>query len=57
MERQGEFIDRQVILRDLWGSDVYVTNRTIDVCVCKIRNIIGKDKIQTIKKVGYCFAD
>jgi DNA-binding response OmpR family regulator len=44
-------------MRDVWGNDVCVTTRTIDVCICKIRNIIGKEKIQTIKKVGYSFVN
>jgi DNA-binding response OmpR family regulator len=44
-------------MRDVWGDDVCVTTRTIDVCICKLRNIIGKEKIQTIKKVGYSFVD
>jgi two-component system alkaline phosphatase synthesis response regulator PhoP len=55
MQREGETIAREILMRDVWGNDVCVTTRTIDVCVCKIRNIIGKDKIQTIKKVGYSF--
>jgi len=57
IERKGEVVTRELLIRDLWGSNICVTNRTVDVCVCKIRNIIGKEKIQTIKKVGYMFAD
>lgn len=56
IQHKNEVIPRQQILRDVWGSDVCV-NRTLDVCVCKLRNIIGKEKIQTIKKIGYSFAD
>ena len=57
MQREGETIAREILMRDVWGSDVLVTTRTIDVCVCKIRNIIGEEKIQTIKKVGYSFVN
>lgn len=56
IEHEGEAVPRTQILRDVWGTDVCVTVRTLDVCVCKLRNIIGKEKIQTIKKVGYSFA-
>jgi DNA-binding response OmpR family regulator len=57
MERQGETVPREILMRDVWGDDVCVTTRTIDVCVCKLRNIIGKERILTIKKVGYSFVN
>ncbi len=57
MQHEGETIAREILMRDVWGNDVCVTTRTIDVCICKIRNIIGKEKIQTIKKVGYSFVN
>jgi DNA-binding response OmpR family regulator len=57
MENENKTIPRDILMRDIWGGDVCVTTRTIDVCVCKLRNIIGKEKIQTIKKVGYSFAN
>ena len=57
MQHEGKTIAREILMRDVWGNDVCVTTRTIDVCICKIRNIIGKEKIQTIKKVGYSFVN
>jgi DNA-binding response OmpR family regulator len=57
MERQGTTVPRDILMRDIWGTDVCVTTRTIDVCVCKLRQIIGKQRILTIKKVGYSFVD
>ena len=57
MERVGETVPREMLMRDVWGDDVCVTTRTIDVCICKIRAVIGKGKIQTIKKVGYSFVE
>jgi DNA-binding response OmpR family regulator len=57
IENKNETVSRDILMRDVWGDDVCVTTRTIDVCICKLRNIIGKEKIQTIKKVGYSFVD
>jgi len=57
MERQGTNVSREILMRDIWGGNVCVVTRTIDVCVCKLRNIIGKERIETIKKVGYKFVD
>lgn len=55
IENKNEIVTRDILMRDVWGEDVCVTTRTIDVCICKLRNIIGKEKIQTINKVGYKF--
>jgi two-component system alkaline phosphatase synthesis response regulator PhoP len=57
MERQGVTVPREILMRDVWGDDVCVTTRTIDVCVCKLRIAIGKERILTIKKVGYSFVN
>ena len=38
---------------NVWGNDVIVGDRTIDVHVRKIREKIGMDNIKTIKGVGY----
>lgn len=46
---------REEILNELWGNDVYVTNRTIDVHIRRLRKKIGKKYIQTVKGVGYRF--
>lgn len=47
--------DREKIYRAVWGTNVFVGNRTIDVHVKKIREKIGDDYIKTIKGVGYKF--
>ena len=39
----------------VWGTDVVVGGRTIDVHIRKLREKIGDDKIGTIKGVGYKF--
>ena len=46
---------RDSLLRNLWGTDVHVVARTVDVHVRKIREKIGQDYISTIKGVGYKF--
>jgi two-component system, OmpR family, alkaline phosphatase synthesis response regulator PhoP len=53
----GKVFDRDKILGDVWGSDIFVVERTIDVHVRKIREKLGEysDLIETIKGVGYRF--
>ena len=46
---------REAILNKVWGVDVSVVDRTIDVHIRKIREKIGNERIQTIKGVGYKF--
>jgi two-component system, OmpR family, alkaline phosphatase synthesis response regulator PhoP len=50
-------IDRETLLKDVWGLDVYVGDRTIDVHIRKVREKLGKlaDLIETVKGVGYKF--
>ena len=55
--RKGKVIDRQTILNQVWGTDVYVVDRTVDVHVRKIRKKIGKKYIETVKGVGYRFKE
>lgn len=47
--------DREELLQNIWGTDVYVLARTVDVHVRKIREKIGEEFISTIKGVGYKF--
>jgi len=46
---------REDILNSVWGNDVVVGGRTIDVHIRKLREKIGDDKIKTVKGVGYKF--
>ncbi len=46
---------REAILNKVWGLDVSVVDRTIDVHIRKIREKIGNNSIQTVKGVGYKF--
>lgn len=51
----GRVFLRQEILQRVWGSDVIVGDRTIDVHIRKIRQKTGLDLITTVKGVGYKF--
>ncbi len=56
MSKPGKVFRRENILSEIWGQDIIVGNRTIDVHIRKLREKIGADYIQTIKGVGYKFA-
>jgi len=51
----GKVVTRETLLSQIWGSNVYVIDRTIDVHIRKIREKLGTnaDYIDTIKGVGY----
>ncbi|MFK7773879.1 MAG: response regulator transcription factor [Saprospiraceae bacterium] len=51
--RPGKVFTREEIFRKIWGNDVIVGNRTIDVHIRKIREKIGNDYIKTSKGIGY----
>ena len=48
---------REEIFANVWGSDVIVGDRTIDVHVRKLREKLGDRHIVTVKGVGYKFED
>jgi two-component system, OmpR family, alkaline phosphatase synthesis response regulator PhoP len=52
---QGTVFTRDTILDQVWGSDIVVGDRTIDVHIRKLREKIGENYIKTIKGVGYKF--
>ncbi len=53
----GKVMKRETLLKEIWGNDVYVIDRTIDVHIRKVREKLGKhsELIETIKGVGYKF--
>ncbi len=55
VKNRGKIIRREQLLENVWGDNVVVTHRTIDVHIRKIREKLGKyaDLIETIKGVGY----
>lgn len=52
-KQPGKVFTRNEIFAKVWGHDVIVGNRTIDVHIRKIREKIGNDTIKTIKGIGY----
>ena len=53
----GKVFSREVLLEKVWGTNVHVVDRTIDVHIRKLRGKIGKHWIQTVQGVGYKFAE
>ena len=53
--KPGKVFKRSEILKRVWGQDVIVGDRTIDVHVRKLREKIGSHYIHTLKGVGYKF--
>ena len=56
MSKPGDIFTREVILDTVWGSDIVVGDRTIDVHIRKLREKIGDHYIKTVKGVGYKLA-
>jgi two-component system alkaline phosphatase synthesis response regulator PhoP len=55
VSKPGKVFLREEILEKVWGGDVVVGDRTIDVHIRKLREKIGENYIKTIKGVGYKF--
>ena len=53
--KPGKVFKREAILEKIWGSEVVVGGRTIDVHIRKLREKLGNSKFKTIKGVGYKF--
>lgn len=53
--KPGNVFARDVIYNAVWGDDVIVGDRTIDVHIRKLREKIGEEHIKTVKGVGYRF--
>ena len=53
--RPGKVFKREDILDQVWGNEVVVGGRTIDVHIRKLREKIGDDHFKTVKGVGYKF--
>lgn len=53
--KPGKVFNREEIFSNIWGNDVVVGGRTIDVHIRKLREKIGEGYIKTIKGVGYKF--
>lgn len=55
--KPGKVFKREEILDQVWGNEVIVGGRTIDVHIRKLREKIGDKRFKTVKGVGYKFVD
>jgi two-component system, OmpR family, alkaline phosphatase synthesis response regulator PhoP len=53
--RPGKVFTREEIYAKIWGNDIIVGDRTLDVHIRKLREKIGSDNIKTLKSIGYKF--
>ena len=51
--KPNHVFERDFILDTVWGTDIVVGDRTIDVHIRKLREKIGNDSIKTVKGIGY----
>lgn len=61
MERPGRVFTREQLLNGVWGSDVYIDERTVDVHVGRLRKALNRgqrsDPIRTVRGAGYALDD
>ena len=57
VSQPGKVFKRSTILREVWGNDVVVGDRTIDVHIRKLREKLGNHNFKTVKGVGYKFEE
>jgi two-component system, OmpR family, phosphate regulon response regulator PhoB len=63
MENPGRVLSRQQLLDGVWGSEVFIDHRTVDVHVGRLRKALaqmayrGRDPIRTVRGAGYAFGD
>lgn len=57
ISNRGKVLSREILLNEIWGENIYVVDRTVDVHVAKVREKLGEysDYIETIKGLGYRF--
>jgi two-component system, OmpR family, alkaline phosphatase synthesis response regulator PhoP len=56
-QHPNKVFSREELLQKIWGADIYVLERTVDVHIRKLREKIGENYIKTLKGVGYMFID
>lgn len=59
LSNRGKVYSREVLLNRIWGENIFVVDRTVDVHVAKVREKLGEyaEYIETIKGLGYRFKD
>ena len=53
----NKVFNRDELLQKIWGADIYVLERTVDVHIRKLREKLGERYIKTLKGVGYMFSN
>ena len=56
METPGKVFSREFLLKNVWGNNIYVVSRTVDVHIRRLRmslNEFGPDYIRTVRATGY----
>ena len=57
MEKPGDVLSREVLLKSVWGGSIYVEPRTVDVHIRRLRNALNSggepDLIRTVRSAGY----
>ena len=56
ISRPEKVFTREEIFQNVWGDNIIVGDRTIDVHIRKLREKLGNDYIRTVKGVGYKFS-
>jgi two-component system phosphate regulon response regulator PhoB len=61
MERPGRVFSREQLLDGVWGSEIYIDERTVDVHVGRLRKALNRDRetdpIRTVRGAGYALDD
>ncbi len=57
MRRSGDVCRREELLHDIWGLDFDPGSNVVEVCVRRLRAKIEDAPIETVRGVGYCFAE
>lgn len=56
LETPGKVFSRETLLKTVWGDNIYVESRTVDVHIRRLRkslNDFGPDYIRTVRATGY----
>ncbi|MDD3323491.1 MAG: helix-turn-helix domain-containing protein [Sulfurospirillaceae bacterium] len=55
LQKQNEIIPHEVIMRELWDYEETPSESALRTYIKNLRKIIGKDRIVSVKKLGYKF--
>jgi two-component system phosphate regulon response regulator PhoB len=55
MQSPGRVFSREQLLDSVWGNEVYIDDRTVDVHIGRLRKALGRGPIRTVRSGGYAF--